>query len=201
MQRMQHPLAPPGEQPRRPARRPLRCDPGAGGDALDGSRPLRRPALRPDRSAPGRCPADPTSRSSRLDFVPRLLRRLRRELRLPREARAADGRHRPLIRRGWPAADHNDADCQTRCSARSGHLGGTGTRLTTTLLLWFIYVGYLMLRSSVEDEEKGARYAAVIGIVSTSTTRSFISRLSGGARSTQESVVLASGDRHVPPAC
>src|SRR5262245_59671416 len=32
-------------------------------------------------------------------------------------------------------------------------------RLTTTLLLWFIYVGYLMLRSSVEDEEKGARYA------------------------------------------
>ena len=38
-------------------------------------------------------------------------------------------------------------------------------RLTTTLLLWFIYVGYLMLRSSVDDEEKAARYAAVIGIV------------------------------------
>src|SRR5436190_15843579 len=37
-------------------------------------------------------------------------------------------------------------------------------RLTTTLLLWFIYVGYLMLRSSIDDEEKGARYAAVIGI-------------------------------------
>src|SRR5215216_7466652 len=38
-------------------------------------------------------------------------------------------------------------------------------RLTTTLLLWFIYVGYLMLRSSVDDEEKGARYAAVIGVI------------------------------------
>jgi heme exporter protein C len=38
-------------------------------------------------------------------------------------------------------------------------------RLTTTLLLWFIYVGYLMLRASVDDEEKAARYAAVVGIV------------------------------------
>src|SRR5215213_3272557 len=38
-------------------------------------------------------------------------------------------------------------------------------RLTTTLLLWFIYVGYLMLRSSVDDEDKASRYAAVIGIV------------------------------------
>ena len=38
-------------------------------------------------------------------------------------------------------------------------------RLTTTLLLWFIYVGYLMLRSSVDDDRRGARYAAVLGIV------------------------------------
>jgi heme exporter protein C len=38
-------------------------------------------------------------------------------------------------------------------------------RLTTTLLMWFIYVGYLMLRSSIDDEQKAARYAAVIGIV------------------------------------
>jgi heme exporter protein C len=38
-------------------------------------------------------------------------------------------------------------------------------RLTTTLVLWFIYVGYLMLRSCVPDEERGARYAAVLGIV------------------------------------
>jgi heme exporter protein C len=38
-------------------------------------------------------------------------------------------------------------------------------RLTTTLLLWFIYVGYLMLRSSIVDESRAARYAAVIGII------------------------------------
>jgi heme exporter protein C len=38
-------------------------------------------------------------------------------------------------------------------------------RLTTTLLLWFIYVGYLMLRSSIDDERKAARYSAVVGIV------------------------------------
>src|SRR5262245_20306517 len=28
-------------------------------------------------------------------------------------------------------------------------------RLTTTLVLWFIYVGYLMLRSYVADEQRG----------------------------------------------
>jgi heme exporter protein C len=38
-------------------------------------------------------------------------------------------------------------------------------RLTTTLLLWFIYVGYLMLRSSIDDEGKASRYAAIVGIV------------------------------------
>jgi heme exporter protein C len=38
-------------------------------------------------------------------------------------------------------------------------------RLTTTLVLWFIYVGYLMLRSYVAEERRGARYAAVLGIV------------------------------------
>lgn len=38
-------------------------------------------------------------------------------------------------------------------------------RLTLFLVLWFIYVGYLMLRNFVEDEERGARFAAVFGIV------------------------------------
>lgn len=37
-------------------------------------------------------------------------------------------------------------------------------RLTTTLILWLMYVGYLMLRSSVEGE-RGAKYAAVFGII------------------------------------
>lgn len=38
-------------------------------------------------------------------------------------------------------------------------------RLTLTLLLWFIYLGYFMVRSAVENPEKGRRFAAVVGIV------------------------------------
>jgi heme exporter protein C len=38
-------------------------------------------------------------------------------------------------------------------------------RLTTTLILWFIYVGYLMLRSYTGRTPSGARMAAVLGIV------------------------------------
>lgn len=38
-------------------------------------------------------------------------------------------------------------------------------RLTLSLVLWFIYVGYLMLRNFVEGEERSARFAAVFGIV------------------------------------
>lgn len=37
-------------------------------------------------------------------------------------------------------------------------------RLTATLILWLIYVGYLMLRSSAEGEQR-ARFAAVLAIV------------------------------------
>lgn len=38
-------------------------------------------------------------------------------------------------------------------------------RLTTTLILWLIYVAYLMLRNLTSDPEQGARYAAILGIV------------------------------------
>ncbi|MGO8946811.1 MAG: cytochrome c biogenesis protein [Ktedonobacterales bacterium] len=38
-------------------------------------------------------------------------------------------------------------------------------RLTTTLILWFIYVGYLLLRSYMGQTESGARAAAVVGII------------------------------------
>ena len=38
-------------------------------------------------------------------------------------------------------------------------------RLTLTLLLWFIYVGYFMVRNSTESPERGKRFAAVVGIV------------------------------------
>ncbi len=38
-------------------------------------------------------------------------------------------------------------------------------RLTTTLVLWLIYVGYLMLRSYGVNRSQGALYSAVLGIV------------------------------------
>ena len=38
-------------------------------------------------------------------------------------------------------------------------------RLTTTLVLWFIYVSYLILRKNVDDPSRRASLAAVVGIV------------------------------------
>ena len=38
-------------------------------------------------------------------------------------------------------------------------------RLTSTLVLWFIYIGYMMLRSYTGEEQRGARFAAVFAIV------------------------------------
>jgi heme exporter protein C len=71
-------------------------------------------------------------------------------------------------------------------------------RLTTTLLLWFIYVGYLMLRSSVQDEEKAARYAAVIGIVGAIDIPIIHQSVVWWRSLHPESVVLASGGPAMP---
>jgi ABC-type transport system involved in cytochrome c biogenesis, permease component len=38
-------------------------------------------------------------------------------------------------------------------------------RLTLTLFLWFIYVGYMVLRGSLDDRATRARYSAVLGIL------------------------------------
>jgi heme exporter protein C len=38
-------------------------------------------------------------------------------------------------------------------------------RLTLTLLLWFIYLGYFLVRNSTENRERGRKFAAVVGIV------------------------------------
>ena len=38
-------------------------------------------------------------------------------------------------------------------------------RLTLTLLLWFIYVGYFMVRGATESPERGKRFAAIVGVV------------------------------------
>lgn len=39
------------------------------------------------------------------------------------------------------------------------------SRLTTTLILWLLYCGYLMLRAMAGDSQAGARFGAVVGIV------------------------------------
>ena len=38
-------------------------------------------------------------------------------------------------------------------------------RLTSALVLWFIYIAYLTARSYATEETRGARFAAVVGIV------------------------------------
>ncbi len=38
-------------------------------------------------------------------------------------------------------------------------------RLTLTLLLWFIYLGYFLVRGAAESPERGKKFAAVLGIV------------------------------------
>ena len=38
-------------------------------------------------------------------------------------------------------------------------------RLTATLVLWFIYLAYLMVRSFATEASQGARFAAVVGII------------------------------------
>lgn len=38
-------------------------------------------------------------------------------------------------------------------------------RLTSTLVLWLIYVGYLVLRQNAENREQAARWSAVVAIV------------------------------------
>ena len=38
-------------------------------------------------------------------------------------------------------------------------------RLTATLVLWFIYLSYLMVRSFATEASQGARFAAVVGII------------------------------------
>jgi heme exporter protein C len=71
-------------------------------------------------------------------------------------------------------------------------------RLTTTLLLWFIYVGYLMLRSSIDDEQRAARYAAIVGIVGAVDIPIIHQSVVWWRSLHPESVVLASGGPAMP---
>jgi len=80
-------------------------------------------------------------------------------------------------RRGWDraaAAGGELAVGLTGITLVTGSIWGKPTwgtwwtwdaRLTATALLFVIYLGYLLLRSVVEDPERAATYAAVLGIV------------------------------------
>jgi len=48
-----------------------------------------------------------------------------------------------------------------------GHWWSWDPRLTLTLLLWFVYLSYLLLRSFTEGRERTARFAAVYGVLGT----------------------------------
>lgn len=79
--------------------------------------------------------------------------------------------------RRWDVLAHSSAEIGTMFTTLvllTGPLWGKpiwGTwwswdpRLTTTLILWFIYIAYLMLRSYAEIGGRGERFAAVVGIV------------------------------------
>lgn len=79
--------------------------------------------------------------------------------------------------RGWDRLAHASAEVGvvfTAITLFTGAIWGKPTwgvwwtwdaRLKGTAVLFLVYVGYLMLRSAVDDRERAGRYAAVVGIV------------------------------------
>ena len=82
-------------------------------------------------------------------------------------------------RPGWDRAATAAGElavCFTGLTLATGSIWGKPTwgtwwtwdaRLTSTALLFVVYLGYLLLRSVVDDPERAATYAAVLGIVGT----------------------------------
>ena len=79
--------------------------------------------------------------------------------------------------RGWDRLAHASAEVGvvfTAITLFTGAIWGKPTwgvwwtwdaRLTGTAVLFLVYLGYLMLRSVVEDQDRAGRYAAVVGIL------------------------------------
>jgi heme exporter protein C len=63
-----------------------------------------------------------------------------------------------------------------------GHWWTWDPRLTLTLLLWFVYLSYLLLRNFTEGDERTARFAAIYGTAGTALIplNYFVIELSGG---------------------
>jgi heme exporter protein C len=72
-------------------------------------------------------------------------------------------------------------------------------RLTTTLVLWLIYLAYLMLRSTVTDQTKAARYAAVLGIIGALDIPFIHYSVQWWRTLHPQAVVLRSGGPSLPP--
>jgi ABC-type transport system involved in cytochrome c biogenesis permease subunit len=68
-----------------------------------------------------------------------------------------------------------------------GHWWTWDPRLTLTLLLWFVYVAYLLLRSFTEGSERTARFAAIYGVAGTALIplNYFVIEISAGGRCTR----------------
>jgi len=60
-------------------------------------------------------------------------------------------------------------------------------RLTSVAILFVMYLGYLLLRGMVEDRERGARYAAVLGCTWATCSCAAWSRTASAARATRPS--------------
>jgi heme exporter protein C len=79
--------------------------------------------------------------------------------------------------RGWDRLAHASAEVGvvfTAVTLVTGSIWGKpiwgvwwtwDARLTGTAVLFLVYVGYLMLRSVVDDRDRAGRYAAVVGIL------------------------------------
>jgi heme exporter protein C len=73
-------------------------------------------------------------------------------------------------------------------------------RLTTTLMLWFIYAAYLTLRGVLSDNAQSARYSAILGIVGLLDVPIIHQSVVWWRTLHPQSVVLAEGGPAMPPA-
>src|SRR4030095_1738126 len=161
---------------------------GAGRAARRAGHVLR---LCPARSRAGQRAADHVrARAGGADRLPGLRARAGRQHRLPRDrpdglgtapaprlARLGRSGYLAPARMGWDRLAAAAAELGvlfTGITIASGSIWGKPTwgtwwtwdaRLTSTAILFLVYVGYLLLRAMVDEPERRARFAAVVGIV------------------------------------
>jgi len=72
-------------------------------------------------------------------------------------------------------------------------------RLTSSLVLWFIYLSYVMLRSYIEEHRRAARYAAVLGVIGFLDVPIVQFSVNWWRTLHPQSTVMASAGRSLPP--